>query len=172
MLVLAQSCPDESRGLVDKDQPARVKPALILLPTRPSAGHVGTILLGGEQALFDRDPLRLEQPPHRAGDDCPSSPPQRFPSTGTAATTSPRWPLSPQTAPPAPGTSDHSSPMPQLDPEGLSNRVSPSMLAPTPASILNQKSPTRGTPYYDSGLPNPALVACHAVTQEVGKRKR
>lgn len=36
-------------GLVDEDQPARIKPALILLPLRPAPRDLRTVLLGGEQ---------------------------------------------------------------------------------------------------------------------------
>jgi hypothetical protein len=39
-------------GLVDEHQATRIKPALIFLPLLPPAGHVGAILLGGEQAFF------------------------------------------------------------------------------------------------------------------------
>ncbi len=39
-------------GLVDKDQPARVKPALMHLPPLAAASYVGPVLLGGEQAFF------------------------------------------------------------------------------------------------------------------------
>jgi hypothetical protein len=39
-------------GLVDEDQPRRVKPALIELPLPPPSRHVGAILLGGEQRFF------------------------------------------------------------------------------------------------------------------------
>ncbi len=39
-------------GLVDEDQTSGVNPALILLPLRPPARHVGAVLLGGVQAFF------------------------------------------------------------------------------------------------------------------------
>ena len=39
-------------GLVDKDQPFGVKPALVFLPLLAPAGDVGAILLAGVQALF------------------------------------------------------------------------------------------------------------------------
>jgi hypothetical protein len=39
-------------GLVDEDQPSRIKPALIGFPACASSGDVGTILLGGEQCFF------------------------------------------------------------------------------------------------------------------------
>src|SRR5437879_3036101 len=39
-------------GLVDEHQATGIKPVLILLPPLPPAGHVGAILLGGEQAFF------------------------------------------------------------------------------------------------------------------------
>jgi hypothetical protein len=39
-------------GLVDEDQPSRIKPALIGFPARAPSGDVGTILLGGEQCFF------------------------------------------------------------------------------------------------------------------------
>jgi len=39
-------------GLVDEDQARRIKPILILLPLRSPPGHVGPILLGGEQSFF------------------------------------------------------------------------------------------------------------------------
>jgi len=39
-------------GLVDKDQPFGIKPALVFLPSLAPAGDVGAILLAGVQALF------------------------------------------------------------------------------------------------------------------------
>jgi hypothetical protein len=39
-------------GLVDEDEPRRIKATLILLPLRPSPGDVGAILLAGVQAFF------------------------------------------------------------------------------------------------------------------------
>jgi hypothetical protein len=39
-------------GLVDEYQPGGVDPLPILGPLRPAAGHVGAILLGGNQRLF------------------------------------------------------------------------------------------------------------------------
>jgi len=39
-------------GLVDEDQPSRIKPALIGFPACAFSGDVGTILLGGEQRFF------------------------------------------------------------------------------------------------------------------------
>jgi len=39
-------------GLVDEDEPGRIKPPLILSPLRPPPGDVGTILLAGVQAFF------------------------------------------------------------------------------------------------------------------------
>jgi hypothetical protein len=39
-------------GLVDEDQASRIKPALVLLPLRPSPGDIGPILLAGAQAFF------------------------------------------------------------------------------------------------------------------------
>src|SRR5437763_17074754 len=39
-------------SLVDEDQAARIKAALVLLPLGAPAGDVGAVLLGGEQALF------------------------------------------------------------------------------------------------------------------------
>jgi len=39
-------------GLVDEDQPSRIKPALIGFPACAPSGDVGTILLGGEQCFF------------------------------------------------------------------------------------------------------------------------
>ena len=39
-------------GLVDEDQPRRIKPALIGLPALALSRHVGAILLGGEQSFF------------------------------------------------------------------------------------------------------------------------
>jgi hypothetical protein len=39
-------------GLIDEDEPPRIKAALILLPLRPSPGDVGAILLAGVQAFF------------------------------------------------------------------------------------------------------------------------
>jgi hypothetical protein len=39
-------------GLVDKDQPFGVKPALVFLPLLAPAGDIGTILFAGVQALF------------------------------------------------------------------------------------------------------------------------
>src|SRR5439155_9171030 len=81
------------------------------------------------------------------GDDRPSSTPPRFPSPGTAATTSPRWQRSRRTTPPSPGTCDRPSPMPQPDPADQSNRVSPWMLAPNPSQHLESEIPFPGNPY-------------------------
>jgi len=39
-------------GLVDEDQPRRIKPTLIGLPACAPSGDVGTILFGGEQRFF------------------------------------------------------------------------------------------------------------------------
>ncbi len=39
-------------GLIDEDQARGVDPVLILLPARPPAGHVRTILLAGVQGFF------------------------------------------------------------------------------------------------------------------------
>jgi hypothetical protein len=39
-------------GLVDEDQPLRIKPALILPPLRASSRHLGAVLLGGARAFF------------------------------------------------------------------------------------------------------------------------
>jgi hypothetical protein len=39
-------------GLIDEHQPGGIDPILILGPLRPSAGDIGTILLGGNQRLF------------------------------------------------------------------------------------------------------------------------
>ena len=39
-------------GLIDEYQPGGVDPLPILGPLRPAAGHVGAILLGGNQRLF------------------------------------------------------------------------------------------------------------------------
>jgi hypothetical protein len=39
-------------SLVDEDQAARVKPALMLLPSGAPPGDVGAILLAGVQAFF------------------------------------------------------------------------------------------------------------------------
>jgi len=52
MLVLAQSLPRESGGLVDEHQASGVKPALMCLPPDPAAGDVGAILLAGVQRFF------------------------------------------------------------------------------------------------------------------------
>jgi hypothetical protein len=58
MLVLAQVSSDEY-------QAPGVKPALISLPPDPAASDVGAILLAGVQRFFKRDPLVLEEAPHR-----------------------------------------------------------------------------------------------------------
>jgi hypothetical protein len=39
-------------GLVDKDQPFSVEPALVFLPPLAPAGDVGAVLFAGLQALF------------------------------------------------------------------------------------------------------------------------
>jgi len=39
-------------GLIDEDQPCRVKSALMRLPAQALSRHVGTILFGGEQSFF------------------------------------------------------------------------------------------------------------------------
>ena len=48
-------------GLVDEHQSARVNPVLVSLPSRPLASHVGSILFGGVQALFQGDPIAGEE---------------------------------------------------------------------------------------------------------------
>src|SRR6185436_3652011 len=100
---------------------------------------------------------RVRQPAH-GGDARPSNKPPRSPSSETAATTSPRSKRSPQTALLSPGRSDRSPPTPQLDHADLSNRVSPSMLAPSPSQHLESEIRPHGNPPYDSDIPNPALT--------------
>jgi hypothetical protein len=39
-------------GLINEDQAARIKPALILLPPQPPACDVGPVLFAGVQAFF------------------------------------------------------------------------------------------------------------------------
>src|SRR6185436_2354187 len=99
---------------------------------------------------------RVRRPAH-GGDARPSNKPPRSPSSETAATTSPRSKRSPQTALLSPGRSDRSPPTPQLDHADLSNRVSPSMLAPSPSQHLESEIRPHGNPPYDSDIPNPAL---------------
>ena len=47
-----RACPRESGGLVEEDQAARVKPALMGLPPGPAAGDVGAVLFAGVQRFF------------------------------------------------------------------------------------------------------------------------
>jgi hypothetical protein len=42
---------------IDKDQPLRIKRALVRSPTRAPTGHVGAILFAGVQAFFEARPL-------------------------------------------------------------------------------------------------------------------
>src|SRR5215475_5125977 len=65
MLVLARACPRESGGLIDEHQALGVKSALIRLPPGPPAGDVAAILFAGVRLFFKRDPLVLEEAPHR-----------------------------------------------------------------------------------------------------------
>src|SRR5580704_4828960 len=82
----------------------------------------------------------------RAGANRPSATPPHFPSPASADTTSPRWQRSPQTASPSLDTSDPTPPSQPHDPEGLSNRVSPLMLAPNPSQHLESEKPIPGNP--------------------------
>src|SRR5262249_6787792 len=47
-----KACPREGGGLVEEDQAARVKPALVFLPPGPAAGDVGAVLFAGVQCFF------------------------------------------------------------------------------------------------------------------------
>jgi len=52
MLVFPRACPGEGRGLVDEQEAAGIKPALVHLPAGPPAGDVGAVLFAGEEAFF------------------------------------------------------------------------------------------------------------------------
>jgi hypothetical protein len=61
-------------GLVDKNQPGRIKHALFSHPAPSCPGHVGPFLLRCAQAFFERDVMTLKETPN----------------SGTAATVSAR----------------------------------------------------------------------------------
>jgi len=88
---------------------------------------------------------RAPAPRHSPACHPPDAPP-RCHSPDSAATTSPRWRHSPRRSRPP---LDRSSPLqPRLRParEGPRNTLAPSMLASSPASILNQTRAFLGTP--------------------------
>ena len=60
-------------GLINEDEAARIKLALIPLPLRSPLGDVGTILLAGVQAFFEADALVLEEVPDRIVADLDSA---------------------------------------------------------------------------------------------------
>ncbi len=67
----AQSpAPDRSHvgfrpGLGDEDKALGVEPSLILLPPRPEAGDVRTLLLAWQNAFFEAQPLGVDEVPDR-----------------------------------------------------------------------------------------------------------
>jgi hypothetical protein len=56
---------DFGPGIVDEDQPRRIKPALTLALLRPASGHVGKVVLAGAQAFCGADAFMLEEVPNR-----------------------------------------------------------------------------------------------------------
>jgi hypothetical protein len=71
-----------------------------------------------------------------------------LPVTASAATTSPRWQRSPQTAPPSPDRCGRLPPNQPHDPAAPANRVLPFDAGPpTPARLLNHKIPSVGIPF-------------------------
>lgn len=51
-------------GLVDEDQPARIKPALMGFPAAPEPRQLGAILLFAQQRFFDAQAQAAHAPPH------------------------------------------------------------------------------------------------------------
>src|SRR5262245_61473075 len=132
-------------SFVEEHQAPRVKPALMHLPPRPPSGDVGAILLAGVQAFFKTDPLAGEKAPHRAVAAAahPSAWPPHCRWCASAATISPRWRHSPQTAPPPAGRDDRSPPPQPPDRADPVDRVLPFDAGPQPSQHLGSQNPAR-----------------------------